>query len=154
MQREETVVPDRDRGILRWTEPHVIAIEIAAGGIRGGERPEVRVVARGITRVCGVILRDRLHRPLDDVPRLVLHGCMKVDPRGLPVQTNGAPYLNTSLGIDGAGQFNLALPSFRKFSKGVRTVIDHIGIAYPVLFIVVSFRQQPDLVAAVVEPPV
>ena len=79
---------------------------------------------------------------------------MKVNARRIRIQTNGAPYLNASLGIDGAGQFNFALPPFRKFSKGVRTVIDHIGIAYPVLFIVVSFRQQPDLVAAVVEPPV
>jgi len=65
---------------------------------------------------------------------------------------NRAPDLNPGLRIGGASQFNFAFAPFRNLSKGVGPVIDQIGITHPVLLIVVSFWQQPELVAAVVEP--
>src|ERR1700677_1482981 len=62
------------------------------------------------------------------------------------------PDLNPSLGIGGAGQLDFARLSLRNLSKGKRAIIDQIGIAHPMLFIVVSFGQEPKLVASVVKP--
>src|SRR5207244_4498364 len=44
-----------------------------------------------------------------------------------------------------------ALP-FRKLSKYERAIVQQVGVAGPMLFIVVSFGQKPELVSAIVEP--
>ncbi len=41
---------------------------------------------------------------------------------------------------------------FRNLSKGVGPVVDQVGISHPMLFVVVPLGQEPELVAAVVEP--
>jgi hypothetical protein len=87
------------------------------------------------------------------MPRLVPHGRVKTDSRRIGIQVNRAPDLNPGLRIGGTGQFDLARLPFRNLSKGVGSVVDQIGIAHPMLFIVVSLGQEPELVASVVEPP-
>jgi hypothetical protein len=56
VQREETVVPDGDRRIFCGTEPHVVAVEIAAGRIRRSEGPEIVADSRGSVVVGGIVL--------------------------------------------------------------------------------------------------
>src|SRR5207302_6069715 len=60
--------------------------------------------------------------------------------------------LNTRLGIGRPGKFDLAALSFGNFPKRERPIIEHVRVPYPMLFIVVSFWQWPELVATVVEP--
>src|SRR5580704_1522319 len=86
------------------------------------------------------------------MPRLVLHGRVKTDTGRIGIDMNRAPDLNPRLRIGGANQLDLALLAFRKLSKGVRAVIEHIGIADPMLLVVISFRQKPEFVASIVEP--
>src|SRR5580700_3342407 len=86
------------------------------------------------------------------MPGLVLHGGVKTYSRRIGVQVNRAPDLNPGLGIGGAGQFDLAFVPFRNLSKAVRAVVEQIGIAHPMLFIVISLGQEPELVASIVKP--
>ena len=103
-------------------------------------------------RVGGVVLRNGLHGPLDVVPRFVLHGGMKTDSRRIGVEVNRAPDLNPGLRVGGTNQLDFALLAFRNLSKGVRAVVEQIGIAHPLLLVVVSLGQEPELVASVVKP--
>ena len=67
-------------------------------------------------------------------------------------KTNRANKLDPGLGIGRAREFDLAMLPFRKLSKGERPVVQHVRVAHPMLFVVVSLGQEPELVAAVVEP--
>src|SRR5260221_7407589 len=42
--------------------------------------------------------------------------------------------------------------SFRKLSKSEGPIVQHVRIARPMLFVVIPLGQEPELVAAVVEP--
>ena len=84
--------------------------------------------------------------------RNVFHRHLKTDARRIVVEANGAHKLNTGLRISRAGEFDFALLPFRKLSKGKRTIVQDIGVPYPMLFVIVSLREKPYLVAAVVEP--
>ena len=102
--------------------------------------------------VSGIVLRNRLHGPFDDMPGLVLHGCMKTDSRRIGVQVNRTPDLDPGLRIGGTCQLDFALLPFRNLSKGIGAVVDQIGIAHPMLLIVISLGQKPELVPSIVEP--
>ena len=104
------------------------------------------------TWIARIVLRDRLHRPFQVVPGDVLHVGAKVDSRRISFQPDGAHELDPGAGIGRARKFDFALLPFRNLSKGKRAVVDHIRAAGPVLLVVVAFGQEPDLVAAVVEP--
>ena len=67
-------------------------------------------------------------------------------------RANRSNKLDSGLGIGRPREFDFATLSFRKFSKGKRPVVKHVGVAHPMLFVVVSFGQKPELVAAIVEP--
>src|SRR5689334_8570027 len=56
------------------------------------------------------------------------------------------------MGIRGSGELYPASRPIRKLSKGKFPVIQQVGVAPPMLFVVVSLGQQPKLVAAVVKP--
>ncbi len=77
---------------------------------------------------------------------------MKADARGIGVHANRAHKLDPGPGIGWAREFDLAALSFRKLSKGERPIVQHVGVAHPMLFVVVAFRQEPEFVAAVIEP--
>ena len=77
---------------------------------------------------------------------------MKCDARRVGVQTNCACELNSGLRIGWTRQFDFAVLSFRNFSKCIWPVIQHVRVSGPMLFIVVAFRQEPQFVAAVIEP--
>src|ERR1700682_4275640 len=138
--------------ILGWTEPDVVAVEIAAAGIRRGECTEIVVDSRSIAWVGGVVLRDCLHRPFHGVTGCVFHGGAKSNARGVGIQANRALELNPSPGIGRSSEFYFTVLSFRHLSKGVGPVIQQVGTACPMLFIVVPLWQGPELVAAIVEP--
>src|SRR5579859_7012689 len=135
----------------------MITIEIAARWIGRCEGPEIMIDLRGAflllsTRKRSVILRDRLHRPIESMTRDVLHECMKSNARRIGVQTDVPGKLNSCLGIGGARQLDLTVLTFRKLSKGEWPIIQHVRVAWPMLFVVISLGQEPELVPAVVEP--
>ena len=120
VQRKQSVLSHRGRGIFRRTEANVIAIEIAAGRIRRRECTEISVHSRWIAGVGRVVLRDRLHRPFDRVAAGVLHGGVKTDARRVGVQADRAQVLNPGPRIGRAGELYFAVLPFRNLSKGVR----------------------------------
>src|SRR5579859_419127 len=104
MDSEKIVVSHRNRRIFRWTETNMITIEIAAGWIRRCERPEIMIDLRSAflllsARKRSVILRDRLHRPIERVARDVLHRRVERDAWRIRLQPNGSGKLNSGLGI-------------------------------------------------------
>src|ERR1700693_5981795 len=77
---------------------------------------------------------------------------MKTDARRIRIHMNGPDELNASLRVRRPRQFDLTTLPFRKLSKGERPVVQQVRVARPMLFIVVSLGQKPELVAAVIEP--
>src|SRR5215469_4390380 len=149
---EEAVLSHFDRGILRRSETHVVAVEIAARRIRGREGPELVIESRGRRRIRSAVLGHRLHGPVHRMSRYVLHGGAKLNSRGLTAYANGSRKLNASLRVRRPGEFHFAISAFRKFSKGEGPVIEKIGVAHPVLLVIISFGQEPEFVASVIEP--
>src|SRR6185295_10290224 len=89
---------------------------------------------------------------LDHVAAHVLHGRAKSDARGIGVQPNGARKLNAGLDVRRSRELYATPLCVRKAPKGVGSVVQHVGVAVPMLLVVVPFGQKPELVAAVVEP--
>src|ERR1043166_6671877 len=123
MNGEKIVVSHRHRRIFRWAETHMIPIEIAAGWIGRCEGPEIMIDLRGAflllsARKRSVILRDRLHRPIERMACDVLHECMESNARRIGIQADVPGKLNSCLGIGGARQLDLTVLAFRKLSKG------------------------------------
>src|SRR5215831_8273145 len=82
----------------------------------------------------------------------VLHRRVKADAWRIGIEANRARKLDSCLWIGWSGQFNLALLSFGKFAKRERTIVEHVRIPYPMLFVIIALGQEPQLVPAVVEP--
>ena len=82
----------------------------------------------------------------------VFHRRPKSNSWGVGVQADRPNELNSSLRVGRAGKFDFALLSFRNLSKGKGAVVDDVRPPCPMLFVVISFRQEPQLVAAIVEP--
>src|SRR5882672_2112454 len=133
--------------ILRRPEPDVVAVEISASWIRRGECPEIVVDSRSVAWIGRIVLRDGLHRPFHGVTGCVFHGGAKSNARGVGIQSNRTLELNPSAGIGRSGELYFTVLSFRDLSKRVRRVVDHVGAACPMLFIVVPLGQEPQLVA-------
>jgi len=93
-----------------------------------------------------------LHRPVHSLAGHVLHRRAKSDAGRVKLESNRARKLNPGLRVGWAREFDFTLLSFRNLSKIEWPIIQQVGVAHPVLFIVVSFGQQPELVPAVVEP--
>src|SRR5437660_2910168 len=86
------------------------------------------------------------------MPGQVLHRSVKMDARRVRVQANRTLKLDASLRIGRASQLDFATLSFRKLSKGKWPIVQQVRASCPMLLVVVPFRQQPDLVAPIVEP--
>src|SRR5271157_6436314 len=77
---------------------------------------------------------------------------MECDSRRLGVQADRARKLNSRLRIGWPGQFDFTTVPFRDFSKRKGAIIQDVGISGPMLLIIISFGQEPEFVAAIVEP--
>src|SRR5882762_1766064 len=117
MYGEQSVRPNLRRRIFRWTKSHVILIEVAARGICLCEAPEISVVMRAILGVSSVVLRDRLHRPLDRMAAGIFHRDVKFDQRRIRVETHGPHKLQPRLRVGWSGERNFAVPALRKSLK-------------------------------------
>ena len=56
------------------------------------------------------------------------------------------------LGIGRSNQLYFTLLAIGNLAESERPIVDHIGVPGPMLFVIVAFGQQPELVATVVEP--
>ena len=77
---------------------------------------------------------------------------VKTNPRRVGIEANGSSILNPGPWIGRALEFYFTVLSLRNLSKGIRSVVEHVGAARPMLLIFIPFGQRPKLVAAVVEP--
>ena len=105
-----------------------------------------------IFRVGSIVLRDRLHRPFDRMTAGIFHRCVKGDERRIHTETDGAHKLQSSLWVGWAAQGNFAALTLGKNLKVIRGVVQQIRITDPVLLVLISFGQDPQLVPAIIEP--
>src|SRR5580698_3786110 len=111
----------------------MVAVEITARRICGSEGMEILIESqrsRGARQIVigSVVLRDRLHRPFQIMAGNIFHRGMKADSRRIRIQSNRTYKLDSSLRIGWPRKLDLTPLSFRKFSKGEGTVVNHIGI--------------------------
>ena len=86
------------------------------------------------------------------MPARVLYHRVKVDARRLRLETHHARKLQPRLRISWPGQGNFAALPLRENLELKQTIIQQIRIACPVLLVLASLREHPQLVAAIVKP--
>src|SRR5258707_2995714 len=82
----------------------------------------------------------------------IFHRGVKSDTRRIRVETHRPHKLQSRLRVGWPGERNSAVLALRKNLKLKIAVIQQIRIAAPVLLILITFGQHPQLVAAVVKP--
>src|ERR1700688_2244457 len=82
----------------------------------------------------------------------IFHCSVKGNEWRIHTETDGAHKLQASLWVSWAGQGNFAVLTLGKNLKIIRGVVQQIRITDPVLLVLISFGQDPQLVPAIIEP--